>query len=69
MSQPITPGRLSLLQLIAKHPDVSREQLLAIKGITDADLAYLEGLDLARQREAGRYRISHLGEMVLRRGL
>ncbi|HJV22752.1 MAG TPA: hypothetical protein VJ570_08645 [Holophagaceae bacterium] len=69
MSQTITPGRLSLLQLIAKHPDVSREQLLAIKGITEADLAYLEGHDLARQREAGRYRVSHLGEMALKRSL
>lgn len=69
MVEAITPQRLGLLQLVAKHPDVSREQLLAIKGITPADLAYLEKHDLIREREAGRYRVSHLGTLVVKRGL
>ncbi len=69
MTQPISAGRLALLQLIAKHPGVPKEKLLTIKGVTEADLTYLQGLDLIREREAGQYRATHLGETVIKRGL
>ena len=69
MTLAITPGRLSLLNLIAKHPDVERARLLAIKGIGDADLAYLLGNDLIREHEAGKYRATHMGQMVIKRSV
>lgn len=69
MTQPITPGRLSLLQLIAKQPGVAAAKLLSIKGVTAADLAYLTGLDLIREREAGCYHVTHMGSQVLKRSL
>lgn len=69
MTEPISPGRLALLKLIAKHPGVSREKLLAIKGITEADLAYLMALDLIREREPDRFRATHLGEQAVKRSL
>ncbi len=69
MTETITAGRLSLLQLIAKHPDVERARLLAIKGVGEADLGYLLGHDLIREHEAGRYRATHMGQMVVKRGL
>jgi hypothetical protein len=69
MTDPISPGRMALLQLIAKHPGVPKEKLLAIKGITDSDLAYLIRLDLIREREVGQYRATHLGELAIKRGL
>jgi L-alanine-DL-glutamate epimerase-like enolase superfamily enzyme len=69
MTQPISAERMALLQLIAKHPGVPKEKLLAIKGVTEVDLAYLVGLDLIREREAGQYRATHLGELALKRGL
>lgn len=69
MTTPISPGRLALLQLIVKHPGVPKARLLAIKGVGEADLAYLAGLDLIQEREEGRYRATHLGETVVRRGL
>jgi hypothetical protein len=68
LAETITPLRLNLLQLVAKHPDIRREHLLALKGVTAADLAYLEGLDLIREREPGCYRIAHLGQLALKRG-
>jgi len=51
----ITPLRLSLLQVVAKHPDAPREKLLALKGVQPEDLAYLEQHDLVRERD-GKYR-------------
>ena len=69
MTVPISPGRLALLQLIAKYPGVMREKVLAIKGIGDADLAYLLSLELIQEREPGRYRATHRGETLVRRGL
>lgn len=69
MTETISPGRMALLQLITKHPGVSREKLLAIKGVTEADLGYLLKLDLIREREAGQFRTTHFGEMALKRGL
>jgi hypothetical protein len=69
MTEPITAGRLALLQLIVKHPGVTREKLFAIKGIGAADLAYLSDLELIQEREPGRYRATHRGEVVVRRGL
>jgi hypothetical protein len=57
-----------LLQLVAKHPDVARDHLIKA-GAADADLAYLERQDLIRERAVGRYRISHLGDQVLKRSL
>lgn len=62
----ITPRQLTLLQVVAKHPDVPRDHLVKA-GATDADLAYLERHDLIRERAIGRYRVSHLGQEVLRR--
>jgi hypothetical protein len=47
---------------------VEKEQLLRLAKATDEDLKYLEEHDMIREREAGRYRIAHFGEMVLRRG-
>ena len=38
-------------------------------GATDADLAYLERHDLIRERAIGRYRVSHMGQEVLKRSL
>ena len=68
MADVITPTRLNLLQLVANHPDIRRDQLLALKGVVPADLAYLEQLDLIREREVGCYRVSHLGQLALKRG-
>lgn len=67
MTDPITPRQLTLLQVVAKHPDVPREHLVKA-GATEADLAYLERHDLIRERAPGRYRASHLGELALKRG-
>ena len=66
----ITPRQLALLALVAKHPGLEREKLLAVGGATAAvDLAYLEQHDLLREREPGRFRVSHFGERALKRGL
>jgi len=64
----ITPLRLSLLQTVARHPDALRDKLLALKGVQEADLAYLIQHDLIRERETGCYRISHFGQLALKRG-
>ena len=64
----ITPLRLTLLQVVARHPDLSRDQLLALKGVEAADVDYLAQQDLIREREPGRYRVSHLGQLALKRG-
>lgn len=69
MTLAISAVRLALLKLIAKHPGVPREKLFAIKGVGEADLAYLSSLDLIQEREVGRYRATHLGETVVKRGL
>jgi len=68
LADAITPRQLALLQVVAKHPDVPRDHLVKA-GATDADLAYLERHDLIRERAIGRYRVSHLGQQVLKRGL
>lgn len=68
MADAITPRQLTLLQVVAKHPDVPRDHLVKA-GATDADLAYLERHDLIRERAIGRYRVSHLGQAVLKRSL
>lgn len=67
MVEAITNQRLHLLQMVAKYPDVQRDKLLSLKGVTEADLAYLLQYDLIREREAGCYRISHFGQMALKR--
>jgi hypothetical protein len=54
---------------VAKYPDVSREKLLGLKGVTDADLAYLLQYDLIRERNPGCYRVSNFGQMALKRGV
>jgi hypothetical protein len=64
----ITPRQLTLLQVVAKHPDVPRDHLVKA-GATDADLMYLERNDLIRERAIGCYRVSHLGTIVLKRSL
>jgi hypothetical protein len=65
----ITSLRFSLLKVVAQRPDISREQLLVLKGVTEADIAYLVQHDLIHEREVGRYRVSHFGQMALKRGL
>lgn len=65
----ITSLRLNLLQIVAKYPDITRDKLLSIKGVQDADIAYLAQHDLIREREVNCYRISHFGQMALKRGL
>lgn len=67
MVETITALRLHLLQMIAKYPDISREKLLGLKGLTEADLTYLLQHDLVRERE-GRLRVTHFGQMALKRG-
>lgn len=69
MTVAISPGRLALLRLIAKYPGIAKEKLFAIKGIGEADLTYLQSLELIQEREPGRFRATHLGETVVRRGL
>ena len=53
MAEPITSRQLTLLQVVAKHPDVARDHLVKA-GASDADLAYLERHDLVRERAIGR---------------
>jgi len=67
MVNPITAHQLNLLQIVGKHPGVEKEQLARLAKATDEDLKYLEEHDMIREREPGRYRIAHFGEMVLRR--
>jgi hypothetical protein len=68
MAEAITPLCLSLLQIVARNPDAPREKLLALKGVQASDLDYLLQHDLIRDREPFRYRVTHLGQMVLKRG-
>jgi hypothetical protein len=68
VTEPITPRQLTLLQVVAKHPDVAREHLVKA-GATELDLAYLEGHDLIRERAVGHYRVTHMGQSVLKRSL
>lgn len=68
MVETITALRMNLLQMVAKYPDVARDKLLGLKGVAEADLAYLLQHDLVRERE-GRLRATHLGQMALKRGL
>jgi len=69
MVEVITARQLAILQVVSKHPGIRRERILEIKEATEADLAYLEQHDMIREREVGCFRISHFGELVLRRGL
>lgn len=68
MADPISSRQLLLLRLVAKHPDVARDHLVKA-GATDSDLSYLERQDLIREREVGHFRVTHLGDMVLKRSL
>ncbi len=68
MSETMTPLRLKLLLLVDQHPDQHRDRLLALKGVQPSDLAFLEQHDLIREREPGCCRISHLGQLALKRG-
>jgi hypothetical protein len=68
MVETITALRMNLLQMVAKFPDVSREKLLGLKGVTAGDLDYLVQHDLVRERE-GQCRVTHFGQMALKRGL
>jgi len=61
------PRQLAILQMVAKHPGVDREQLARLAQASDEDMKYLLEHDLVREREAGKYRVAHFGEMVLRR--
>jgi hypothetical protein len=67
MVETITALRMNLLQMVAKFPDTPREKLLGLKGVAAADLQYLEQHDLVRERE-GRYRVTHFGQLALKRG-
>lgn len=68
LTQALSPGRIALLQLIAKFPGVSKLKLLEIRGVGEADLAYLTANDLIKVREPARYRATHHGETVGKRG-
>lgn len=67
MAELMTPVRLILLKIVAGHPELHRDKLLALKGVTPGDLAFLEQNDLIREREIGFYRVSHLGTLALKR--
>jgi len=67
MAELMTPVRLNLLQVVGRHPEVHRDKLLTLQGVTVADIAFLEQHDLIREREPGCYRISHLGQMAIKR--
>jgi hypothetical protein len=70
MAETISPQCKILLQMVGKYPDVTREKLLTLKGITEVEIGFLLQHDLIReQRDGGRYRVSHLGQMALKRGL
>lgn len=69
MAEAITVQQIRLLLLVAKNPDVSRDKLMTVQTITRADIDYLEQHDLIRQRESDKFRVSHLGQQVLKRGL
>ncbi len=64
MPEPITPMRLALLKRIGANPDLTRERL----GAGEADLGYLVQMEMVRESE-GRIRVTHLGQMVLKRSL
>jgi len=68
MVEAITPLQMALLRMVARNPGIRRERLLETRGASAEDLAYLERHDMIREREADCFRISHFGEMVLRRG-
>jgi hypothetical protein len=68
MADAISPRQLMLLQLVAKHPDVARDHLVKA-GASEGDLTYLERNDLIRERAIGHYRVSHMGQAVLKRSL
>ena len=68
VAQALSPGRIALLQLIARFPGISKARLLAISGVGEADLAYLTSNDLIKVREPARYRATHHGEIVGKRG-
>ncbi len=67
MAELMTPLRLSLLQAVAKHPDLHRAKLLTLRGVEQADLDFLEGHDLIREHALGCMRITHLGRKALER--
>lgn len=68
MSDVITSRQLMLLQLVARHPDVARDHMVKA-GAAEADIVYLVRHDLIRERGVGQFRISHMGQQVLKRGL
>lgn len=67
--EPITPLRLKLLRLVAEKPGVTRDILLNLPSLSAADVDYLVRMDLIRASGSGGYRISHLGQMALKRSL
>jgi hypothetical protein len=68
LTQALSPGRIALLQLIAKFPGVSKARLLAIKGVGEPDLEYLAANDLIKLRGSSHYRATFHGETVGKRG-
>jgi hypothetical protein len=68
LTRALSPGRIALLQLIVKFPGVTRLKLLEIPGVGEADLAYLTANDLIKVRDIVRYRATHHGEIVGKRG-
>lgn len=65
--EPITPLRLKLLRLVAEKPGVTRDILLSLPALAAADVDYLLRTDLIRESGSGGYRISHLGQLALKR--
>jgi len=67
MVNPITSRQLAVLQFLARHPGVDREQLARTTLAGPEDMAYLTDNDLMRERAGGHCHISHFGELVLKR--
>ncbi len=66
MVEPITAPCLGLLRLMAKHGSVTRNQILGAGGSSETDLTYLLKHALVDEREPGVYRVSHLGQRLLK---
>ncbi|HJW09114.1 MAG TPA: hypothetical protein VJ483_05720 [Holophagaceae bacterium] len=64
MVEVINALRLALLKRVIANPDLDRAKL----GAAEADLAYLLQMEMVRE-DQGRIRATHLGQMVLKRGL
>ena len=63
----ITAACLNLLRVVDKNPDLNRDKLLTVKGVQKGDLDYLVHHDLIREQRPGCFRVTHLGQLALKR--